>query len=230
MNFFFISNAPSKRKPQHVTHPLRSVRVCWRRRMSPPSRFDDLSPSAQGHLISLKYLQQASGPDRHFIAHPPFIHPSIAPTIPAMLLPLLPLSRSNQIESYLRQFSLSAASAYVCGLVCASVCICTYTCNEIKMTPLKKKKTCGLYDGFVSGLFRNVGPLSVSVCTELKRNIFAHFCVLKSFWASCVDWHACMCVLWGAQCRFSGCCHCIAAPISFKMWADHILIKLFFFF
>lgn len=40
-------------------------------------RFDDLSPSAQGHLISLKYLQQASGPDHHFIAHPPSIHPSL---------------------------------------------------------------------------------------------------------------------------------------------------------
>lgn len=85
--------------------------------------YHDLSPSVQGHLISLKYLQQASGPDHRFIPYTPSIPPSLPASHQQSLPPSLPLlSRSNQIGSYLPQCSLSG---------CACFCVCVFVCSHI---------------------------------------------------------------------------------------------------
>lgn len=86
--------------------------LCVQMSPSCSALFCDLSPSVQGHLIYLKYLQQASGPDHHSISYTPSIPQS--PIIPPSLFLL---SRSNQIGSF--QHRVHALSR-----VCECVCEC----------------------------------------------------------------------------------------------------------
>lgn len=130
VNFFlYISN----RKPQQMTHPSSSVRVCWRRRMSPPStdRWFISTGSRSSNFSQVSATGIWPRPSLHRSAA---IHPSIHPLLPpSQPCGCLFLHCQGQIKlNPTFQFSLLAASAYVRGLVYASVCICTYTCNEIK--------------------------------------------------------------------------------------------------
>lgn len=72
--------------------------------------FYDLSPSVQGHLISLKYLQQASGPDHHFIPCSSSIPSSHQPS----LSPCVVKVKSNWILPS-PVFPLGSACMFVCS-------------------------------------------------------------------------------------------------------------------
>ena len=62
--------------------------------------FYDLSLSVQGHLISLKYLQQASSPDPHPIPYTPSIYPSIHPSFHPSIHPSISPSHRSSLPLF----------------------------------------------------------------------------------------------------------------------------------
>lgn len=149
--------------------PLRSY-VCAVASMS-PDLHHDLSILAQGHLISLQYLQQASGPDIP-ILHTPSIPPSLTLTSsPALSLP----SRSYQIGS--------------CHPYCGG-CICEGVSSHMH-----------LRTGGVVGCIRDCAWLQqVSASAELGLNIYllifsVNVCIVScGNVCACVPVCACVCL------------------------------------
>lgn len=83
--------------------------------------FYDLSLSVQGHLISLKYLQQASGPDHRFIPYALSIHSSHQPS----LSPSVVKVKSNWILP---------SPVFPLGCACLCVCVCLLIHQHINKT------------------------------------------------------------------------------------------------
>lgn len=160
----------------------------------------DLSLSVQGHLISLKYLQQASGPDHHFIPYSPSIYSSQQPS----LSPSVVKVKSNWI----------LPSPVFPSRLCLCVCVCSLIHHHIN-------KNLHLYVCFVSVTVHEPVTLSISLCVcERELNLFAHSRVFKCRRVSCVRYckcvSVCMCVAseWCPTCVNPSWCGSLSLKIS----------------
>lgn len=113
--------------------------------------FHGLSLSVQGHLISLKYLQQASGPDRHFIPYSPSIHSSQQPSP-------VPLCCQGQIKL---DPTFTSFSSLPC--LCECMCVCSPMHHHIN-------KNLHLCVCFVSATEREPVTLSISLFVCVSPN------------------------------------------------------------